>query len=199
MQTTLIEFGDVPSLANLHKAGVLAARRAIVQEYGDELPGAISIEKGAGGKPYAMLAGEQIAISISHAAPYAYAAASLQKNVLLGVDIEKVRRFKSSLYRAFCNASEMCLIEACKPEERPIRTTLAWSLKESALKALGMGLRVHPQLVDVSDAFFDQGERTISIAGIDYRADVSHSGLRRNTYVMTTVVLLCVPIGTPTR
>ena len=171
MQTTLIEFGDVPSLANLHKAGVLAARRAIVQEYGDELPGAISIEKGAGGKPYAML----------------------------GVDIEKVRRFKASLYRAFCNASEMCLIEACKPEERPIRTTLAWSLKESALKALGMGLRVHPQLVDVSDAFFDQGERTISIAGIDYRADVSHSGLRRNTYVMTTVVLLCVPIGTPTR
>jgi phosphopantetheinyl transferase len=191
MQTILIK--SASDKAALHDAGLLAARRAVAIEFGMPFPERMAIRKNALGKPSARLDDRAISISISHAAPYAFAACE-KRQLSIGVDIEQVRTFRPEVYQAFCSTNELCLIESWRDDERNFRQTLAWSLKEATLKALGVGLRTSPALIDVSDALFAGGDRTIAINNIEYRAEVWWTTLEGGSFVAASVVLLGVPV-----
>jgi phosphopantetheinyl transferase len=191
METSLLRKVGA-SREELHTLGLLAATRAVEQASSNREE-SITIGRFASGQPFANVGGKKMAVSISHAAPFAFAAAS-EKDTYLGVDIEKVRRFPTSTYKSFCTTNELCLIESSDLKQRDIRLTLAWSLKEATLKALGTGLRLHPKHIDVSDALFGQGERAIGIEGTDFRARLFWSMLEQDTYVATAVVIQGVPV-----
>lgn len=87
-------------------------------------------------------------ICISHCNGLAIGAISEnKKNGLVGVDIEKIRKFNNKLLQEFLLPEELKYIKKAKPSVRPFLKTLFWSLKESYLKAIGKGLVYHPKFV----------------------------------------------------
>ena len=115
--------------------------------------GSISFYKNAMGKPYLVIAGKKsrnTAISISHSFPYAVAVAQKGKG-RVGCDVERVRDFAPATSDAFLTHEEKIVLAHYPPKIKKLKTTLAWSFKESILKATGTGLRTHPSKVDVSE------------------------------------------------
>lgn len=170
IRTELVTCSGGETRAALHEAGRRAARRAIYRVYaacGQPLPTRIQIKTDALGKPYGQVRAQLIPLSISHVHPFALASATLERGVLLGADIERVRDFAPTTYRAFATPRECAVIEVSPPDERPYLRTLAWVLKESVLKALGTGLRIHPRSVDISPVLLmpQSGSVTITICG----------------------------------
>lgn len=164
----------------LHQAAQVAARHAIRNAYRiahEEVAlESITIEKDALGKPHGRIPGEQapIALSISHSFPFALATATTMDNTELGTDIERIRDFAHNTWEAFLTPAEKKKIAHAKQEDRMYLSTLYWSLKESALKALGVGLRIHPRDVDMSRVTIEGGGpvHTIRIQGISLKAEV---------------------------
>jgi len=156
----------------LHKAGEEAARFAIQNAcraaYRDVAPESVAIEKDAMGKPYGRISGKlsPVAVSISHSFPFAMAIASTTDGITLGTDIERVRDFPASTWKAFLTSTEQGIIADVSARNRAYLRTLCWSLKESVLKAIGIGFRLHPRRVDVSQVLIEKGASHISI-GID--------------------------------
>lgn len=135
----------------LHQAGHLAGRRAVARALHHATPESVTIIKDSCGKPHAHPSGSSrpIEVSISHAFPFAFAAATTCDQAL-GVDVERIRNFPRTTWEAFLTPAEKVLIARAPLARRNELRTLAWSLKESVLKALGTGLRTHPARVDVS-------------------------------------------------
>jgi 4'-phosphopantetheinyl transferase len=161
-------------------------RRAYPREQG-----AIAIVQDALGKPSARVGerGAPVALSISHAFPFALAVAT-RDDVALGVDIERIRDFSEHTWRAFLTPAEKEFIAAAPKARRRELRTLAWSLKEAVLKALGVGLRMHPAHVDIAPFLESTGDRqgTVQIRGISYdaRAQTWREG---STHVAAAVAL----------
>ena len=61
----------------------------------------------------------------------------------VGVDIERTRRREASLAAYLLDGRERLLLANCTPADEVV--TRAWTVKESVLKLLGTGLRVHPR------------------------------------------------------
>ena len=160
----------------LHRAGILAAKRAIRAAYRDSnraiASSAITIEKEPLGKPQGRVAGRSasVAVSISHAFPFSLSVATLREQVALGTDIERIRDFRKSTWQAFVTAAEKAYIARAPKTEQSYLRTLAWSLKESVLKMLGIGIRMHPRHVDISTLLAQEPEaaQTIAIKGVPY-------------------------------
>lgn len=182
----------------LHEAGEEAARRAIWKvsrtTSRKKTSGCITIEKDSKGKPYGILDGAPVAISISHSFPFAIGTASMKPNVFLGADIERIRDFAQNTWEAFLAPAEKELIASASPQERPYLRTLCWSLKESVLKARGTGLRMHPQKVDVSKIIARKSGSTVSleIQGIHYDIRCYFWSIEPN-FIATTATLSTSP------
>lgn len=180
MKTALVYCRD-RSRSALHTAGEDAARSAAAC--------ALTIERDALGKPYGRAAdGAPVSLSISHAFPFCFAAASAEKDVALGADVERIRMFSRTTSDAFLTVSEKKIVACAPAEKRDELRTLAWSLKESALKALGCGLRQHPQTIDVSGALRapDTGRGFVTVRGRSAAAAWRRIG---REHIATTVVL----------
>lgn len=67
----------------------------------------------------------------------------------VGVDVEFVRPWNEFLVSRYLTEAEYQFIKKSPLSEREKLATVFWSLKESYLKALGVGLRKHPQTVDM--------------------------------------------------
>jgi len=113
----------------------------------------IEIRSAACGAPEVFFAGEAAAvtISLSHRAGRAMCAVA-PADVALGCDLEMVEPRSDTFVADYFTAGERALFEAETPEEQPREVTVFWSAKESALKALGVGLRVDTRWVRVSPA-----------------------------------------------
>lgn len=149
--------------ATLHEAGKEAAQRAVriaLAEKKSGEPSTLAIRKDERGKPYGMADGRIVAASLSHSFPFALGVASLLPHVLVGADVERVRSFPRQTWEAFLTRAEKKYIREASGEKELLRT-LAWSLKESVLKALGTGLRLHPRHVDVSEVMARSLEGTV--------------------------------------
>ena len=110
------------------------------------------VVKDSKGKPYISVGGfvrKDVQISLSHSYPYALAVSRAGRGVV-GCDVERVRDFVPTTTDAFLTAKEKGTLARYSSRTRKIKITLAWSYKESILKALGTGLRTHPSRVDVS-------------------------------------------------
>lgn len=92
-------------------------------------------------------------ISIAHSGERAVAVAARRS---VGVDLERIQTRRDDLYRAFLAPDEYELLDAlCTDENGDARgdamaaQILCWTLKESALKARGTGLRVSPKTLRI--------------------------------------------------
>ena len=68
----------------------------------------------------------------------------------LGCDLEKIESRSDVFIADYLTIEEQMLIEQTSNEERPLLVTLLWSAKESALKALHVGLRFATNSLDAS-------------------------------------------------
>ena len=100
------------------------------------LPNARQIREDEHGKPYLPESG--VSFNLSHAGRWAVLAASVSP---VGVDIERIRSGERGVARRFFCPEETALLDAIPDEtQRNAMFFRLWTLKESFLKATGLGL-----------------------------------------------------------
>ena len=111
----------------------------------------IEIRPASSGAPEVFVANEPatVAISISHSSGAAACAVALPR-VELGCDQEVIEARSDAFVADYFTESEQALVARVRAPERSRLVTLLWSAKESALKALGEGLRLDTRSVTVS-------------------------------------------------
>ncbi|MCR5688019.1 MAG: 4'-phosphopantetheinyl transferase superfamily protein [Lachnospiraceae bacterium] len=126
--------------------------------------GYLPIEEGPNGKPY--LKDIPVCFNISHSGNWVLAALSPEE---VGCDVEHVRRNTAGIAERFFAPEEHAyLLSIPDEEERNLEFTRLWTIKESAAKCCGEGIRLILSDFPVTGA---EGTRTgsISIPGIDGR------------------------------
>lgn len=110
-----------------------------------------SIRAGESGSPRVFIDDREAewAISLSHAGEYGMCTVA-QRPAALGCDVESVGRRGEEFVVDWFTDTERRSVEAVAPGDNRSRAiTLVWSAKESALKALGVGLRLDTREVEV--------------------------------------------------
>lgn len=110
---------------------------------------AIEIRPADSGVPEVFLrqAPAALAISLSHANRVAVCAVTAA-GVAVGCDLESIEARSEAFIADYFLEKERALLSASPEAERPWLATLLWSAKESALKALGEGLRLDTRSVE---------------------------------------------------
>jgi 4'-phosphopantetheinyl transferase len=110
----------------------------------------VEIHPAESGAPLALVAGEpaSVSISISHRDGVAMCAVG-PPDTKLGCDLELIGAHSEAFIRDYFTQEEQLAIAGVLDEERQRLITLMWSAKESALKALGVGLRADTRSVGV--------------------------------------------------
>lgn len=145
----------VPKRASDWRLGRWTAKRALAHSHnftgGSAALASIEIIPADSGAPEAFLAGKPsaCAISISHSQGHA-ACAIAPINAALGCDVERIESRSDAFISDYFTAEEQDAIGRSAEHDRAILHTLFWSAKESALKALGEGLRLDTRSVSVS-------------------------------------------------
>ena len=119
----------------------------------DRMLASIEIRPAVSGAPEVFVAGEAaaVAISLSHRAGRAICAVA-SPGTALGCDLESVEPRSEAFVSDYFTAEEQTLVARAAPADRPRLATLLWSAKESALKALGVGLRLDTRSLWASPA-----------------------------------------------
>jgi 4'-phosphopantetheinyl transferase len=117
----------------------------------------IRIEHAPLGRPIAVLPeGESLAsISISHSCGSAFCALTFS-SVRLGCDLERIESRDQAFIDDYFTPWEQALVAQSPAPGKALLATLLWSAKESALKALGVGLRLDTRTLAL---------RTASVSG----------------------------------
>jgi 4'-phosphopantetheinyl transferase EntD len=110
-----------------------------------------SILAAASGAPFVALCGEpmDLSLSISHREGHALAVISPWKAVPVGCDLEKAEPRSAAFLQDFLTSSEMEQIEKASAIHQATLGSLIWSVKESVLKVMELGLRVDTRCVSV--------------------------------------------------
>ncbi len=111
----------------------------------------IEIQAAPSGAPEAFLLGQPApaTISLSHRGGSAICAVA-PAGVALGCDLESVEPHSDSFLADYFTEREQMLAASVSGEDRDWLVALLWSAKESALKALGTGLRLDPRATAVT-------------------------------------------------
>jgi 4'-phosphopantetheinyl transferase len=193
------------------RLGRWAAKRAIATHL--RLPtvphalAEIEIRPAPSGAPEALLRGHPagIAISLSHRAGTALCAIA-DSRAALGCDLEIAEPRSEAFIADYFTAEEQELVYRSDPELRSQLLALLWSAKESALKALCIGLRVdtrsltvnlmdHPiQLAQSSPSGGDQWHPL----RVSFGADRLFEGWWRHAYLLLQTVISTPPPFQPT-
>jgi 4'-phosphopantetheinyl transferase len=157
----------------------------------------IEIRAAPSGVPEALVPnrGTPMAISLSHRAGRAMCSVSLV-GVQLGCDLETIEPRSNAFVADYFTPEEQSLVARTPPAERPTIVTLLWSAKESALKALGQGLRLDTRSVIVSPL-----EATPDLSGwspvrVQSVGQCFHGWWRATDHILHTVVAHPAP-GSP--
>jgi 4'-phosphopantetheinyl transferase len=110
----------------------------------------VEIRAAEDGAPEAALDGVElpVSLSLSHSEGRALAAVAAEE-LAIGCDIELVESRSSEFVHDYFTPAERAAIDAAGPDRRALAATLMWSAKESALKALRVGLRFDTRSVEV--------------------------------------------------
>lgn len=111
----------------------------------------IEIRPTQSGVPQIFIADElaPVSISISHRSVWAICAVA-DPGAMLGCDLELVEPRSEAFVKDYFTVKEQELLSRTSNIERDTVANLLWSAKESALKALGVGLTVDSRTMDVS-------------------------------------------------
>ncbi len=89
-------------------------------------------------------------LSISHRGDWGFCALATDRSVRVGADIETVEKRDRALVRQFFTADEAQGVDAAAGREADRLVAQIWSVKEAALKAFLVGLRVDARSIAVS-------------------------------------------------
>jgi 4'-phosphopantetheinyl transferase len=137
------------------RLGRWTAKRAIAAYLGWRAEGSllddIEIRPATSGAPEAFIADRRAAlgISLSHCGARAIAAVA-PSGIAMGCDLERIEPRIEAFLTDYFTPEEQLLVEQTSACDRPALVTLLWSAKESALKALGQGLRLDTRSVSVN-------------------------------------------------
>ena len=124
------------------------AAKCLIASVLDCAPGpALEVRAAPSGQPLAFLDGAplRLSLSISHRQGLAFAALD-ETGAALGADLEHVEPRSAAFVRDWFTAREAEMLASGDPE---VLANLIWSAKESALKALGTGLRADTRSIEV--------------------------------------------------
>ncbi len=110
----------------------------------------IEIRSAQSGAPFAVLPDESasVAISLTHRAGKAMCAAA-PYGVAVGCDLELVELRSAAFLSDYFTPDEQALVQQTSVHKRAVILNLLWSAKESALKALHLGLRIDTRCLRV--------------------------------------------------
>lgn len=135
------------------KCGQISAKRlslgaGVVLEYGLRMLtmyyGEFDYGYGRKGKPY-IIGYEDIFFNISHSGKYAICAFS---DMELGADIEKIRDVKEGVIQTVATQNEKDRLSNMSVEEKKSEFFRMWTIKESYMKALGVGFELAPNKIE---------------------------------------------------
>jgi 4'-phosphopantetheinyl transferase len=114
----------------------------------------IEIRAAPSGAPYVFFFDQPAAVSISlsHRVGHALCVVGSSR-ASLGCDLELVEPRDKSFLADYFTKNEQILLAQASADEQPELATLLWSAKESALKALHVGLRLETTCLDVSPTY----------------------------------------------
>jgi 4'-phosphopantetheinyl transferase len=114
----------------------------------------IGILAAPSGAPYVLFLNQPAALSISlsHCRGHALCVVASSK-ASIGCDLELIEPRDRSFPAAYFTENEQNLLAQSPSDEQALLTTLLWSAKESALKALHVGLRLETTCLDVSPTY----------------------------------------------
>ena len=138
-------------------------------------------------------------ISISHRDDWGAAGLSLDPAASLGIDLETIDARGGDWCADYFVAHEMDAVRAAGEARDRVVATI-WSAKESALKALGLGLRMDPRRIEVRIAPADRSSAEWLVDGwvpVELRADPQTAlgdtaraySMDCSDYVLTAVLL----------
>jgi 4'-phosphopantetheinyl transferase len=155
----------------------------------------IEIRAAPSGAPEVFYDGQPLplAISISHRAGVACCAVA-QPAVALGCDLELIEPRSDAFVADYFTDTERALIAQAVPPRQPELIALLWSAKESALKALHVGLRADTRSVTVK--LVGATKLSMAHAGGEFRGWWQSDGtLIRTLAAARDVPSLRCPIG----
>lgn len=132
------------------RAGRWAAKLAVARRL-DADPSEVEILAAPSGAPEAWTRERHLPVdvSISHRDGRAVAVAAPAATGL-GCDVEVIEPRPAGFAEDWFTARELGAVERAAPSDRDELVTLTWSAKESALKAVGAGLRIDTRRVEIS-------------------------------------------------
>lgn len=134
------------------RLGRWTAKRAVANllAFSDD-PAKIEIVADATGAPQVFVSGDRAGVNISLSHRGGMAACALTDHQgALGCDIELIEPRSDAFLADYFTDAEQALVFAARPLDRPLWMALLWSAKESALKAIGEGLRMDTRSVKVT-------------------------------------------------
>lgn len=170
----LLETLHVPKRRSDWRMGRWTAKKALRRQLSAAgrrvQPEDIQVMPGPGGAPVVTVRGRQghrvpvVTISHSHGCAFAVAAPA---RVAVGCDLEWVEARSGRFVADYLTCEERTWVRAAPDEARALAVNLCWSAKESALKALGEGLRMDTRTVVVeapqAAVSFHDGWRPLSV------------------------------------
>ena len=110
----------------------------------------LEIRTAADGAPEAVCDGQALplVLTLSHRSDLAVSAVA-ETDTALGCDLERLEPRSEGLVADFFTEQERTLVAAAGAEEAELLANLVWSAKESALKAMRVGLRMDTRRVEV--------------------------------------------------
>jgi len=138
----------------------------------------VEIRPAASGAPEVFIAGRPAAasISLSHSNGTAFCAIA-PLGTALGCDLELIEPRSDAFIADYFTSEEQALVAQASAADRPLLTTLLWSAKESALKALHEGLRQDTRSVTVSLSGAPRSHRVDGQEpGFDFALSLSQAG-----------------------
>lgn len=177
-------------------AGRLAVKKAlhdlILEKFKISIPlDEIEISLTMGKKPeYVILKNRNFAfpkakISIAHTDGIGVGVAEWSSSAVdIGIDLEKVRKFKQSFLKGFLNAKEINFLKDAEGGQKDFLATLFWCIKESYLKALGTGLCMNPKNVQI---LAKGGLRKIFVEGVENTNIGVNWEILKDKYILTFI------------
>jgi phosphopantetheinyl transferase (holo-ACP synthase) len=168
-----------------------AVRRLLLQFHGIAIPLAdIIIGRLESGKPW--VCGEFVnyigwapSISISHKAGRAIAlAAHPQVGASVGIDLEAVEQREEGFERLAFTEQERETIGKIPFAQKPVAMSAIWAAKESAAKALGIGMQNNPKNIQIRALL--QPDSNLAF-GVTWQAEIFLSGSAYNTTIPVVV------------
>lgn len=142
----------VPKRRSDWRMGRLAAKRLLTDLVGVQAFERIEVVAADDGAPEAFVDGFPLDLSLSISHRGDLAAAATRRGGRVGCDLERVEPRTQRFIEDYFTESERGAIEQTEASLRVRHVALTWSAKESALKALRVGLRRDTRRVDVAVA-----------------------------------------------